>query len=151
MLRFYSNMIVLPFWFYVSFIARCFGFDCLDCSSFFFVVQAAHASIILDDYASTSRLFLSISLLSLSQFSAYVILNPGFLSLPNADVRDLAVDLNATSFDAVLGDTPASFVVVEFFAHCFESLAVSNPLLLGVLFSSCDRRGSSFKVLTSFL
>ncbi|KAM1102290.1 hypothetical protein FF1_011087 [Malus domestica] len=35
----------------------------------------------------------------------------------NADVRDFAVDLNASSFDAVLSDTPASFAVVEFFAH----------------------------------
>ncbi|KAJ7943048.1 Sulfhydryl oxidase [Quillaja saponaria] len=30
---------------------------------------------------------------------------------------DYAVDLNATNFDAVLRDTPATFAVVEFFAH----------------------------------
>ncbi|XP_022150611.1 sulfhydryl oxidase 2 isoform X2 [Momordica charantia] len=33
------------------------------------------------------------------------------------DAQDYAVDLNATSFDAVLKDTPATFAVVEFFAH----------------------------------
>uniref|UniRef100_A0A2N9FN44 Sulfhydryl oxidase n=1 Tax=Fagus sylvatica TaxID=28930 RepID=A0A2N9FN44_FAGSY len=31
--------------------------------------------------------------------------------------HDYAVDLNATNFDAVLRDTPATFAVVEFFAH----------------------------------
>ncbi|KAK4260732.1 hypothetical protein QN277_003810 [Acacia crassicarpa] len=31
--------------------------------------------------------------------------------------RDYAVDLNATNFDADLKDTPATFAVVEFFAH----------------------------------
>lgn len=35
----------------------------------------------------------------------------------NGDPRDLAVDLNATNFDSVLKDTPATFAVVEFFAH----------------------------------
>ncbi|ONI31600.1 hypothetical protein PRUPE_1G321800 [Prunus persica] len=35
----------------------------------------------------------------------------------NADVHDYAVELNATNFDEVLRDTPASFAVVEFFAH----------------------------------
>ncbi|XP_028759509.1 sulfhydryl oxidase 2 isoform X1 [Neltuma alba] len=35
----------------------------------------------------------------------------------NGDLRDYAVDLNATNFDAVLKDTPATFAVVEFFAH----------------------------------
>ncbi|KAF7827708.1 sulfhydryl oxidase 2 isoform X1 [Senna tora] len=33
------------------------------------------------------------------------------------DPRDYAVDLNATNFNTVLKDTPASFAVVEFFAH----------------------------------
>ncbi|CAK8573951.1 unnamed protein product [Lathyrus sativus] len=31
--------------------------------------------------------------------------------------RDYAVELNASSFDAVLKDTPATFAIVEFFAH----------------------------------
>lgn len=35
----------------------------------------------------------------------------------NGDSEDYAVDLNATNFDAVLRDTPATFAVVEFFAH----------------------------------
>ncbi|KAK9935227.1 hypothetical protein M0R45_022337 [Rubus argutus] len=35
----------------------------------------------------------------------------------NDDLRDYAVDLNATNFDAVLRDTPATFAIVEFFAH----------------------------------
>lgn len=45
-----------------------------------------------------------------------------------ADHPDYAVELNATNFDAVLKDTPATFAVVEFFAHwlvmliCFYSL-----------------------------
>ncbi|KAF7808794.1 sulfhydryl oxidase 2-like isoform X1 [Senna tora] len=35
----------------------------------------------------------------------------------SGDLRDFAVDLNATNFDAVLKSTPATFAVVEFFAH----------------------------------
>ncbi|XP_011655812.1 sulfhydryl oxidase 2 isoform X2 [Cucumis sativus] len=35
----------------------------------------------------------------------------------SGDSEDYAVDLNATNFDAVLRDTPATFAVVEFFAH----------------------------------
>ncbi|KAJ7954191.1 Sulfhydryl oxidase [Quillaja saponaria] len=35
----------------------------------------------------------------------------------NGDLRDYAVDLNDTNFGAVLRDTPATFAVVEFFAH----------------------------------
>ncbi|XP_024021588.1 sulfhydryl oxidase 2 isoform X1 [Morus notabilis] len=35
----------------------------------------------------------------------------------NGDPRDYAVDLNVTNFDSVLKDTPATFAVVEFFAH----------------------------------
>ncbi|KAL5070424.1 hypothetical protein RYX36_021311 [Vicia faba] len=31
--------------------------------------------------------------------------------------RDYAVELNASSFDDVLKDTPATFAIVEFFAH----------------------------------
>ncbi|XP_023541103.1 sulfhydryl oxidase 2-like isoform X1 [Cucurbita pepo subsp. pepo] len=35
----------------------------------------------------------------------------------NGDSEDYAIDLNATNFDAVFRDAPASFAVVEFFAH----------------------------------
>lgn len=35
----------------------------------------------------------------------------------NGDPRDFAIDLNVTNFDSVLKDTPATFAVVEFFAH----------------------------------
>jgi thiol oxidase len=31
--------------------------------------------------------------------------------------HDYAVELNATNFDSVLKDTPATFAIVEFFAH----------------------------------
>ncbi|XP_076927990.1 sulfhydryl oxidase 2-like isoform X1 [Bidens hawaiensis] len=34
-----------------------------------------------------------------------------------ADQPDYAVDLNATNFDELLKDTPASYAIVEFFAH----------------------------------
>lgn len=33
------------------------------------------------------------------------------------DHPDYGVELNATNFDAVLKDTPATFAIVEFFAH----------------------------------
>ncbi|KAJ4829347.1 Sulfhydryl oxidase 2 [Turnera subulata] len=35
----------------------------------------------------------------------------------NKPAADYAVDLNVTTFDAVLRDTPAAHAVVEFFAH----------------------------------
>ncbi|KAG7973760.1 hypothetical protein I3843_06G013100 [Carya illinoinensis] len=35
----------------------------------------------------------------------------------NGGPHDYAVDLNASNFDSVIGDTPATFAVVEFFAH----------------------------------
>ncbi|KAG5532286.1 hypothetical protein RHGRI_026799 [Rhododendron griersonianum] len=35
----------------------------------------------------------------------------------NGNQPDFAVDLNATNFDAVLRDTPATYAIVEFFAH----------------------------------
>lgn len=35
----------------------------------------------------------------------------------NAEKSDYAVELNATNFDSVLKDTPATYAVVEFFAH----------------------------------
>ncbi|XP_010243772.1 PREDICTED: sulfhydryl oxidase 2-like isoform X2 [Nelumbo nucifera] len=38
-------------------------------------------------------------------------------SLGDPDPPDAAVDLNITNFDKVLRDSPASFAVVEFFAH----------------------------------
>ncbi|XP_039040564.1 sulfhydryl oxidase 2-like isoform X2 [Hibiscus syriacus] len=33
------------------------------------------------------------------------------------DLKDYAAELNATNFDAVLKDTPATYAIVEFFAH----------------------------------
>ncbi|GMI75145.1 quiescin-sulfhydryl oxidase 2 [Hibiscus trionum] len=33
------------------------------------------------------------------------------------DLKDYAVELNATNFDVVLKDTPATYAIVEFFAH----------------------------------
>ncbi|XP_020105886.1 sulfhydryl oxidase 1-like isoform X1 [Ananas comosus] len=38
-------------------------------------------------------------------------------SLGDSDAPDVAVDLNATTFDAALKGSPATFAVVEFFAH----------------------------------
>ncbi|GAB4840372.1 Sulfhydryl oxidase 1 [Ancistrocladus abbreviatus] len=35
----------------------------------------------------------------------------------HADLPDVAVDLNVTNFESVLKDSPASFAIVEFFAH----------------------------------
>lgn len=37
------------------------------------------------------------------------------------EVKDNAVELNVTNFDAVLRDTPATYAVVEFFAHWLVS------------------------------
>lgn len=42
--------------------------------------------------------------------------------------EDYAVDLNATNFDAVLKDTPATFAVVEFFAHWLGILFLISPV-----------------------
>ncbi|CAN1297008.1 Sulfhydryl oxidase 1 [Linum perenne] len=44
------------------------------------------------------------------------------ISGDNPPEADIAVDLNATSFDAVLRDTPATHAIVEFFANWFVSL-----------------------------
>ena len=33
------------------------------------------------------------------------------------DPKDYAVELNVTNFDGVLKDTPATYAIVEFFAH----------------------------------
>ncbi|KAA8525918.1 hypothetical protein F0562_007982 [Nyssa sinensis] len=35
----------------------------------------------------------------------------------NGDQPDFVIDLNVTNFDAVLRDTPATYAIVEFFAH----------------------------------
>ncbi|KAJ9548959.1 hypothetical protein OSB04_021502 [Centaurea solstitialis] len=70
------------------------------------------------------------SFLSLSLLSSALLVNPaaGSRSLlrninggggggGGGDQPDFAVDLNATNFDAVLKDTPATHAIVEFFAH----------------------------------
>lgn len=36
-----------------------------------------------------------------------------------SEKHDYAVDLNATNFDSVLSETPATYAIVEFFAHWF--------------------------------
>lgn len=71
-----------------------------------------------------SQIYLVLSLLSLLWLSSRATsVSSGSrsilraISAENGDLRDYAVDLNATNFDAVLRDTPATFAVVEFFAH----------------------------------
>ncbi|XP_050372522.1 sulfhydryl oxidase 2 isoform X1 [Argentina anserina] len=61
-------------------------------------------------------LFLSLLAVTLSSPGSRSILR-AVNSGPAADLRDYAVDLNVTNFDAVLRDTPATYAVVEFFAH----------------------------------
>ncbi|KAL8228967.1 hypothetical protein R6Q57_013867 [Mikania cordata] len=64
------------------------------------------------------------TLISLSLSSSALLINPaaGSRSLLRAvtdgvDQPDFAVDLNDTNFDEVLKDTPATYAIVEFFAH----------------------------------
>ncbi|XP_017226956.1 sulfhydryl oxidase 2 isoform X2 [Daucus carota subsp. sativus] len=62
-------------------------------------------------------------LLLISCFEASCSITTGSRSLLRAvntnaqDHTNFAIDLNSTSFDAVLKDTPATFAIVEFFAH----------------------------------
>ncbi|OVA14526.1 Erv1/Alr [Macleaya cordata] len=60
-------------------------------------------------------------LLFLFSFEAAESLQVGSRSILRAisgpDPPDAAVDLNITNFDSVLSDSPASFAIVEFFAH----------------------------------
>ncbi|GJY17996.1 sulfhydryl oxidase 2-like protein isoform X2 [Tanacetum coccineum] len=56
--------------------------------------------------------FTSLFILSLAGSRSILRVNP-----LAGDVTDLAVDLNVTNFDSVLKDTPASYAIVEFFAH----------------------------------
>ncbi|KAD7478809.1 hypothetical protein E3N88_01945 [Mikania micrantha] len=64
------------------------------------------------------------TLIPLSLSSSALLINPaaGSRSLLRAvtggvDQPDFAVDLNVTNFDEVLKDTPATYAIVEFFAH----------------------------------
>ncbi|KAH1035952.1 hypothetical protein AAZX31_20G122600 [Glycine max] len=57
------------------------------------------------------RLSLFLCMLSLSATS------PSSFASPNSIRADYAVNLNATNFDAVLNDTPATFALVQFYAH----------------------------------
>ncbi|KAK8526281.1 hypothetical protein V6N13_017332 [Hibiscus sabdariffa] len=59
------------------------------------------------------------------------------------DLKDFAVELNATDFDVVLKDTPATYAVVEFFAHCWDSK------ILDIVFQVEDTKMSSFGWLTT--
>ena len=36
-----------------------------------------------------------------------------------SEPKDYAVELNITNFDGILKDTPATYAIVEFFAHWF--------------------------------
>lgn len=45
------------------------------------------------------------------------------ISNKDGEQFDYAVDLNATNFDAVLKETPATYALVEFFAHWYIFLA----------------------------
>ncbi|WJX15012.1 Sulfhydryl oxidase 1 [Trifolium repens] len=47
--------------------------------------------------------------------------------------HDYAVELNATNFDSVLKDTPATFAVVEFFAHWLVLFIFINQLSILLL------------------
>ena len=52
------------------------------------------------------------------------------------DLHDAAVDLNTTNFDQVLRNTPATYAIVEFFAHwsvrflAFGSFVYANLLFI---------------------
>lgn len=69
-------------------------------------------------------------LLLISCFEASCSITTGSRSLLRAvntnaqDHTNFAIDLNSTSFDAVLRDTPATFAIVEFFAHWYIMLFV---------------------------
>ncbi|KAK4763461.1 hypothetical protein SAY87_012899 [Trapa incisa] len=65
-------------------------------------------------------LLLCLLLLNLDQFSGSSVGSRSILrevSSNGVGAVDYAVELNATNFDTLLRDTPASFSVVEFFAH----------------------------------
>lgn len=47
----------------------------------------------------------------------------------NNGAVDNAVDLNATNFDSILRDTPATYAVVEFFAHWLVLVVFEYKLL----------------------
>lgn len=84
--------------------------------------SATSMSSLFNLFTTSFLLFTYISL-SLSISSASLITPAtGSRSLLRAindgvDQPDFAVDLNATNFDEVLKDTPATYAVVEFFAH----------------------------------
>lgn len=52
-----------------------------------------------------------------------------------SEKHDYAVDLNATNLDSVLSETPATYAVVEFFAHWFVA---------EFFFCFCSSRESAF-------
>nr|KJB30849.1 hypothetical protein B456_005G163600 [Gossypium raimondii] len=54
---------------------------------------------------------------SLQAGSRVVLREIGHNIVGGSDPKDYAVELNATNFDAVLKDTPATYAIVEFFAH----------------------------------
>lgn len=54
---------------------------------------------------------------SLQAGSRVVLREIGHNIVGDSDHKDYTVELNATNFDAVLKDTPATYAIVEFFAH----------------------------------
>lgn len=78
-------------------------------------------------------LFVGSLLLDLDQLLAFSVGSRSILrevSSNGAGAVDYAVELNGTNFDGVLRDTPASFSVVEFFAHWLVIFASSHSLML---------------------
>ncbi|KAI3730639.1 hypothetical protein L1987_61811 [Smallanthus sonchifolius] len=75
----------------------------------------------------SSTFNLSTALLFLWSFASSSSASPVFPTLgsrsilraikPRFDQPNYAIDLNATNFDTVLNETPATYVIVEFFAH----------------------------------
>lgn len=76
-------------------------------SSLFIVLQLVFILLFLNSEASNG------SLSSGRRSILREITNDG----KNVKKSDYAVELNATNFDSVLKDTPATYAVVEFFAH----------------------------------
>ncbi|XP_057478576.1 sulfhydryl oxidase 2-like isoform X1 [Actinidia eriantha] len=69
---------------------------------------------------SSILLFLPLFLLTLPSSSSAPVGSRSILRavvIDSGDQPDFAVDLNATNFDAVLRETPATHAIVEFFAH----------------------------------
>ena len=58
------------------------------------------------------------------------------INVQNDDLHDHGVELNVTNFDSVLKETPATYAVVEFFAHW--SAFIHFHFQLKVFFFHCS-------------